>query len=53
MLKGIRDDLKPVLFEAGYRVVDYIPYGEEWYSYSMRRMREHPGNFWLLLRSLF
>jgi proline dehydrogenase len=52
MLKGIRDELKPVLVGAGYRVVDYIPYGEEWYSYSMRRMREHPGNFWLLLRSL-
>jgi len=53
MLKGIRDELKPELVAAGYRVVDYIPYGEEWYSYSMRRMREHPGNFWLLLRSIF
>ncbi len=53
MLKGIRDDLKPELVKSGYRVVDYIPYGEEWYNYSMRRMREHPSNVWLLVRSLF
>ncbi len=53
MLKGIRDGLKPELIASGYRVVEYIPYGEEWYNYSMRRMREHPSNIWLLLRSLF
>ncbi len=52
MLKGIRDDLKLRLAKAGYRVVDYMPYGEEWYAYSMRRIKEHPSNIWLLLRSL-
>ena len=52
MLKGIREDLKPELVKAGYRVVDYIPYGEDWYNYSIRRMREHPSNVWLLVRSL-
>jgi proline dehydrogenase len=52
MLKGIRDDLKPVLVKRGYRVVDYVPYGEDWYHYSIRRVREHPSNIWLLLRSL-
>jgi proline dehydrogenase len=52
MLKGIRDDLKPVLVKRGYRVVDYVPYGEDWYNYSIRRVREHPSNIWLLLRSV-
>jgi proline dehydrogenase len=52
MLRGIRDDLKLKLAKAGYRVVDYMPYGEEWYPYSIRRMKEHPSNFWLLLRSI-
>jgi len=52
MLRGIRDDLKLRLAKAGYRVVDYMPYGEEWYAYSMRRIKEHPSNIWLLLRSL-
>jgi len=52
MLRGIRDDLKISLAEAGHRVIDYMPYGEEWYAYSVRRIREHPSNILLLLRSL-
>jgi len=52
MLRGIRDDLKLKLAKAGHRVVDYMPYGEEWYPYSIRRIKEHPSNIWLLLRSL-
>ena len=52
MLRGIRDDLKLKLADAGYRVVDYMPYGEEWYPYSVRRIKEHPSNIWLLLRSI-
>jgi proline dehydrogenase len=52
MLRGIRDDLKLKLARAGHRVVDYMPYGEEWYPYSVRRIKEHPSNIWLLLRSI-
>jgi proline dehydrogenase len=52
MLRGIRDDLKLRLAKAGHRVVDYMPYGEEWYPYSIRRIKEHPSNVWLLLRSI-
>lgn len=52
MLRGIRDELKLSLAKSGYRVVDYMPYGEEWYAYSMRRIKEHPSNIWLLLRSI-
>jgi len=52
MLRGIRDDLKLRLAKAGHRVVDYMPYGEEWYPYSIRRIKEHPSNIWLLLRSI-
>lgn len=52
MLRGIRDDLKIKLVKEGHRVVDYLPYGEEWYPYSVRRIREHPSNIWLLLRSI-
>jgi len=52
LLKGIRDDIKPVLIEEGYRVSEYIPYGSEWYNYSKRRMRERKRNILLLLRSI-
>jgi len=53
MLRGIRDELKTELVASGYKVVDYIPYGDQWYAYSIRRIKEHPSNVWLLLRSLF
>ncbi|MDG6925464.1 MAG: proline dehydrogenase family protein [Nitrososphaerota archaeon] len=52
MLRGIRDELKKELVSSGFKVVDYIPYGDQWYSYSVRRIKEHPSNVWLLLRSL-
>ena len=52
LLKGIRDDLKVELVKSGYRVSEYLPYGDRWYSYSKRRITEHPSNIWLLLRSL-
>jgi proline dehydrogenase len=52
LLKGIRDDLKADLVKSGYKVSEYLPYGDRWYAYSKRRITEHPSNIWLLLRSL-
>ena len=52
LLKGIRDDLKTELVNSGYKVSEYLPYGDRWYAYSKRRITEHPSNIWLLLRSL-
>ena len=52
LLKGIRDDIKPILIDEGYRVSEYVPYGPEWYNYSKRRMRERKRNILLLLRSI-
>jgi proline dehydrogenase len=52
LLKGIRDELKLELVKSGYRVLEYLPYGDRWYAYSKRRITEHPSNIWLLLRSL-
>ena len=52
MLKGIRNELKEELVSSGYKVYEYLPYGDRWFAYSRRRMTEHPSNMWLLLRSL-
>ena len=52
LLKGIREDLKADLVKSGYKVYEYLPYGDRWYAYSKRRITEHPSNIWLLLRSL-
>jgi proline dehydrogenase len=52
MLYGIRPDEQRRLVKAGERVRVYIPYGEEWYGYLMRRLAERPQNLSFFLRSL-
>jgi proline dehydrogenase len=44
MLYGIRRDLQRRLREEGYNVRTYLPFGESWYPYLMRRMAERPAN---------
>lgn len=53
MLMGVRDKLKLELVQEKYQVREYIPYGPEWFPYSMRRLREKKSNIFLLARSLF
>ena len=51
-LKGIREKLKINLLSRGFNVQEYVPYGENWLPYSIRRLRERKSNIILLLRSL-
>jgi len=52
LLKGVRDELKQKLVTDGYIVSEYMPYGEKWLEYSLRRLRERKRNIFLLARSL-
>lgn len=52
MLYGIRSDLQKMLTEAGYPVRIYVPYGTEWYPYTVRRLAERPANLWFFLSNL-
>jgi proline dehydrogenase len=52
MLMGIRDELKDELVAKKFTVSEYIPYGNHWLPYSVRRIREHKRNLLLLVRSL-
>jgi proline dehydrogenase len=52
MLYGIRRDLQRQLVRDGYRLRLYIPFGEAWYPYFMRRLAERPANLLFLLRNL-
>jgi proline dehydrogenase len=52
MLYGVRRDLQRRLVAAGWTVRVYVPYGEEWYPYFMRRLAERPANVMFVLRSL-
>lgn len=42
MLLGVDDELRRVLIAGGHRLRVYVPYGRDWYPYSMRRLRENP-----------
>lgn len=52
MLYGIRPDEQRRIVEDGYRMRVYVPYGQEWYGYLMRRLAERPSNLAFFLRSL-
>jgi proline dehydrogenase len=42
MLLGVDEELRRVLVEAGHKVRVYVPFGEDWYEYSTRRLKENP-----------
>jgi proline dehydrogenase len=42
MLLGVDEELRGILVESGYKVRVYVPFGEEWYEYSTRRLQENP-----------
>ena len=52
MLYGISRDLQRRLVQAGYRLRLYVPYGDAWYPYFMRRLAERPANVIFLARNL-
>jgi proline dehydrogenase len=52
LLMGIHNEMKVNLLKRGFRVSEYIPYGNQWLPYSIRRIRERKRNILLLARSL-
>ena len=53
MLYGIRRDLQTALVAEGYHVRVYVPFGQQWYPYFMRRLGERPANIAFVLRGIF
>lgn len=52
MLYGISRDLQKRLVAGGHRLRLYVPYGDAWYPYFMRRLAERPANVVFLARSM-
>ncbi|MQA60818.1 MAG: proline dehydrogenase [Actinophytocola sp.] len=52
LLYGVRPDEQVRLAAAGETVRVYVPYGEQWYGYLMRRLAERPANAAFFLRAL-
>ncbi len=53
MLFGIRIDRQRQLRDEGYKMRVYVPYGNDWYGYFMRRLAERPANVAFVLKGVF
>lgn len=47
------DKILEKLTEEGHKVRYYVPYGPEWYAYSLRRMRENPDIWKYTMKAFF
>ncbi|WP_414047002.1 proline dehydrogenase family protein [Macrococcus equi] len=52
MLYGFRSELQGEIANSGYNFCTYVPYGEDWYGYFMRRLAERPQNLQLVYKSI-
>lgn len=53
MLLGVREQLRDSIVAAGHRLRVYVPFGEQWYAYSVRRLKENPQIAGYVLKALF
>ena len=44
MLYGFRSELAEEIANEGYNFTIYVPYGDDWFAYFMRRLAERPQN---------
>lgn len=52
MLYGFRRELQNSLVNEGYKMRVYVPYGDDWFAYYMRRLAERPQNVSFALKGL-
>jgi proline dehydrogenase len=53
MLLGVREDLRSKIVRDGHRMRVYVPFGEHWYRYCIRRFKENPQVAGQVLKALF
>jgi proline dehydrogenase len=53
MLYGVTEHLRDKINKDGYKIRVYVPFGEHWYAYSIRRLQENPNMAWYITKSLF
>ncbi len=53
MLLGVRPELRGKVLRDGHRLRIYVPFGKQWYQYSIRRFKENPRIAGYVLKSLF
>ncbi len=53
MLLGVRERRRDSIVSDGHNLRIYIPFGEQWYAYSMRRLKENPHMAWYITKAIF
>jgi proline dehydrogenase len=53
MLLGVEERLRDIIRAAGHHVRVYIPFGRDWYAYSVRRLRENPRLAGYVFKAMF
>ncbi|WP_262493121.1 hypothetical protein [Marinilabilia salmonicolor] len=53
MLYGVTPELRKELLAAGHQMRVYVPFGEQWFGYSTRRLKENPRMAFYIIKALF
>lgn len=53
MLLGVREDLRNKINKDGYKIRIYVPFGHDWYRYSIRRLKENPQVAMHIFKAIF
>lgn len=53
MLYGVTPDLRQSIVDKGHNMRVYVPFGEKWFAYSTRRLKENPKMAWLIIKAIF
>jgi len=53
MLLGVREKRRDQTVNDGHRLRVYVPFGEQWYAYSSRRLMENPQMAWHITKAIF
>ncbi|MFA6232672.1 MAG: proline dehydrogenase family protein [Bacteroidota bacterium] len=53
MLLGVRHNRRDQLVGLGHRLRVYVPFGDQWYAYSTRRLKENPSMAMHVLKAIF
>jgi len=53
MLYGVTPELRKSIVEKGHKMRVYVPFGDQWFAYSTRRLKENPKMAMLIIKALF
>jgi proline dehydrogenase len=53
MLHGVKSKLRDEIVADGHRLRVYVPFGQHWYAYSIRRFKENPRIGWYVFQAMF